>query len=272
MAAQREVTRESITHQAPSLELFMQTQRRPLVLLPFLVVADAIGRLLPGVIMASVAIEASLLYRLWHQMMGTVPASGLGALLFSLTGTLIEPFRRYDTVRILPEAPVIDLAALIAVEVYLVAALALITVTAICRIAARPDTNFAVVALRCCNASLGAMSGLRRLYETLDRESWRLAEAFDAYVQSRNWANYKRAARKAYLAGIRLSREQGRSVRIAAQQAWRMTSDRRSWLGSHAYRVLGRLHRAASDSGEPAGRPATTVTRRQFLRLPSSRG
>jgi hypothetical protein len=171
---------------------------------PAYVIADAIGRLLPVVALAGVAIEATLLFRLWHQMAGSVPGGWPWAWVYGFGGSLIGPFRHYDTVQ--PQAPVVDLAGLVALEVYLVTTLALVGITLICRIASRPDVTVAITTLMVWRTAKRGASGLLSVCRYLSRQSWRLAAAIDSYIQSRDWPRYRRAGESVWRSATSLTR------------------------------------------------------------------
>src|SRR5688572_16498659 len=81
--------------------------------------AQRIRQLLPAIVVATLVVEAMVLYRIWVQVSATIPTAAPGSWFYGLAGSLVEPFRRYDTAVPIQEAPILDLAALIALEAYL---------------------------------------------------------------------------------------------------------------------------------------------------------
>src|SRR5688572_29490443 len=74
-------------------------------------------------VLALMAVEAAILYRIWSQVNGSVPANPPGAWVFNLAGRLIEPFHGYDTIKPITDQAILDRPALIAFEVYFFAGL-----------------------------------------------------------------------------------------------------------------------------------------------------
>jgi len=101
--------------------------------------AHAIARLFPFILVTAIVVEGVILYRLWTQVTGTTPASFYETWAYNISGPLIEPFREFDTASPGAAAPVVDMAALVALEVYLVATIAAVCVTAFAGMIARNE-------------------------------------------------------------------------------------------------------------------------------------
>jgi hypothetical protein len=156
--------------------------------------------LLTGVL-TLMAVEALILYRLFAQVNGSIPAGGPGAWLYSLAGGLIAPFRNYETVTPIHDSAILDLAALVAFEVYffaglLMALLAFAMAWSLPREVRRRGPRFSLAPAW--QASAGVFATAARVYGAADVVAERWTKAGVAYVKARDWPGYATRARAAW--------------------------------------------------------------------------
>jgi hypothetical protein len=181
--------------------------------------------LLTGVL-TLMAVEALILYRIFTQVNGSIPAGGLGAWLYSLAGGLIEPFRNYETVTPIHDSAILDLAALVAFEVYffaglIMALLAFALTWSLPREVRRHGPRFSLAPAW--RASGGAFATARRVYGAADVVAERWTKAGVAYLQARDWPGYAARARSAWLEADRAVAQRAHAIVDAS--AWAHTRD-----------------------------------------------
>jgi hypothetical protein len=143
-----------------------------------------------AVAFATAAVTALLAYRLYCQLSGWTPPAGAEVWFYTAAGSLVDPFRGAETVEPVREAAYLELAALVALEVYLAAgaaaAVLLWTGGSLIRDARLPPVIAAARALAAAACSL----------------AWRPV----AYLRTRDWARYRESAVRAWDAAYAVSR------------------------------------------------------------------
>lgn len=84
------------------------------------------GRLMLLALLGGAAIEALLGARLWAQLTAQSVDSGILLLVFDATEPLVSPFRGYEPSLPIKQTGILELATLIAIQAYLIAAIALL--------------------------------------------------------------------------------------------------------------------------------------------------
>jgi hypothetical protein len=215
--------------------------------------------LLPAIVVATVVVEATVLYRLWAQMTASVPSGAPASWVYGLGGSLVEPFRRYDTSVPVREAPILDLAALIALEAYLtvgvVAGLLVLFLSHapfFARIAPwHWHLNLAPVG----HALAGALSTARgaashgftagrRVWVSADYALKALTLGCIAYLRNRDWAGYRDRAAAGLNRASTLTREQAHS--LAAKPDWQTYKSRATTYTAHANERLQHVSSTAA--------------------------
>jgi uncharacterized protein YggT (Ycf19 family) len=80
------------------------------------------------VLAVALVIESLLLFRLWVQVTSQDAASGLTHFFYNLSGRLVEPFATFEVDQPIRNTGIVDLSTLLALEVYLVAAICAVSV------------------------------------------------------------------------------------------------------------------------------------------------
>ncbi len=89
---------------------------------------NVLGRAGAAALALGLAVEAFLAYRVWAQLTGE-PDSGPLRILYALTSLLVAPFRGYETVQVANKDTTLEMASLLAVEVYLASAVGVLLAT-----------------------------------------------------------------------------------------------------------------------------------------------
>ena len=89
-------------------------------------IADWLKTSLPFIALIAITIESLLLYRFWILFSGNEPGALPLKALYSLTDLLVWPFRSFERPGDANNLSTIDISTLVAMDVYLVSALALV--------------------------------------------------------------------------------------------------------------------------------------------------
>ena len=123
---------------------------------------DVVGTLRRGlrgllvlVLVIAGAIETILVYRLWCQLMDRDVVHGVEGALFRLSSELVSPFASAEAATPIKERGIFDLSTLLAMEVYLLAAMLAVALIFVARLLLR-----FYVSIR------------RRRYRWLENDSW----------------------------------------------------------------------------------------------------
>jgi hypothetical protein len=161
--------------------------------------------------LATAVVTALLAYRLYCQISGAMPIEGPGRWIYSAAGRLVDPFRAAETVDPVNDAAYFELAALVALEVYLAAgaaaAVLLWTAAGLVADARLPAVNRALgAAIRACGRGATAAA------DAAAGAAYALAAGAAAYLRSRDWAGYRDAAYAASERALVASRRHGVAV------------------------------------------------------------
>ncbi len=85
-----------------------------------------LGRLDALVVLAILGIEGSLAYRVWVEVSGSAAQHGVRSLAYSLSNTLVSPFRRFETVATVRPGAGLEISSLVAIECYMAAGIGVI--------------------------------------------------------------------------------------------------------------------------------------------------